>query len=109
MKRMMRCLPGMAGLCERLSEQTDQGHFRFRTRQCRRRDLPHGHGSLGIALGQRIIPVDQPGAGGAIAAHAASESIADGYTLFAPALSLFISLPGKAENLPLILPRDFLP
>jgi tripartite-type tricarboxylate transporter receptor subunit TctC len=33
----------------------------------------------------------------------------DGYTLFAPALSLFISLPGKAENLPLVLPRDFLP
>jgi tripartite-type tricarboxylate transporter receptor subunit TctC len=29
--------------------------------------------------------------------------------LFAPALSLFISIPGKAENLPLILPRDFLP
>jgi tripartite-type tricarboxylate transporter receptor subunit TctC len=64
---------------------------------------------LGTAVGQRIIPVDQPGAGGAIAAHAASESIADGYTLFAPALSLFISLPGKADNLPLILPRDFLP
>jgi tripartite-type tricarboxylate transporter receptor subunit TctC len=64
---------------------------------------------LSTAVGQRIIPVDQPGAGGAIAAHAASESIADGYTLFAPALSLFISLPGKADNLPLILPRDFLP
>jgi len=64
---------------------------------------------LGAALGQQIIPIDQPGAGGAIAAHAASESIADGYTLFAPALSLFISLPGKADNLPLILPRDFLP
>jgi tripartite-type tricarboxylate transporter receptor subunit TctC len=64
---------------------------------------------LGTVLGQQIIPVDQPGAGGAIAAHAASESIPDGYTLFAPALSLFISLPGKAENLPLILPRDFLP
>ena len=63
---------------------------------------------LGTAVGQRIIPVDQPGAGGAIAAHAASESIPDGYTLFAPALSLFISLPGKADNLPLILPRDFL-
>ena len=60
-------------------------------------------------MGQQIIPVDQPGAGGAIAAHAASESIPDGYTLFAPALSLFISLPGKADNLPLILPRDFLP
>ena len=64
---------------------------------------------LGTVLGQQIIPVDQPGAGGAIAAHAASESIPDGYTLFAPALSLFISLPGKADNLPLILPRDFLP
>src|SRR5215470_11639770 len=64
---------------------------------------------LGTVLGQRIVPVDQPGAGGAIAAHAAAESIPDGYTLFAPALSLFISIPGKAENLPLILPRDFLP
>jgi tripartite-type tricarboxylate transporter receptor subunit TctC len=63
---------------------------------------------LGTALGQQIVPIDQPGAGGAIAAHAASQSIPDGYTLFAPALSLFISLPGKAENLPLILPRDFL-
>ncbi|MFZ0149382.1 MAG: tripartite tricarboxylate transporter substrate-binding protein, partial [Xanthobacteraceae bacterium] len=64
---------------------------------------------LGTVLGQQIVPIDQPGAGGAIAAHAASQSIPDGYTLFAPALSLFISLPGKAENLPLILPRDFLP
>ncbi len=64
---------------------------------------------LGAALGQQIIPIDQPGAGGAIAAHAASDSIPDGYTLFAPALSLFIALPGKADNLPLILPRDFLP
>jgi tripartite-type tricarboxylate transporter receptor subunit TctC len=64
---------------------------------------------LGKVLGQQIVPVDQPGASGAIAAHAASEAVADGYTLFAPAISLFISLPGKAENLPLILPRDFLP
>jgi tripartite-type tricarboxylate transporter receptor subunit TctC len=64
---------------------------------------------VGTVLGQQIVPVDQPGASGAIAAHAASESIADGYTLFAPALSLFISVPGKAENLPLTLPRDFLP
>lgn len=64
---------------------------------------------LGTVLGKQIVPIDQPGAGGAIAAHAASQSIPDGYTLFAPALSLFISLPGKAENLPLILPRDFLP
>jgi tripartite-type tricarboxylate transporter receptor subunit TctC len=64
---------------------------------------------LGTQLGQQIVPVDQPGASGAIAAHAATDAIADGYTLFAPAISLFISLPGKAENLPLMLPRDFLP
>src|SRR6516225_5327762 len=64
---------------------------------------------LGTVLGQQIVPVDQPGASGSIAARAASESIPDGYTLFAPALSLFISLPGKAANLPLMLPRDFLP
>ena len=64
---------------------------------------------LGTLLGQQIVAVAQPGASGAIAAHAASESVADGYTLFAPAISLFISLPGKAENLPLMLPRDFLP
>ncbi len=64
---------------------------------------------LGKVLGQEMVPVDQPGASGAIAAHAASDAIADGYTLFAPAISLFISLPGKAPNLPLIVPRDFLP
>ncbi len=64
---------------------------------------------LGTVLGQQIVPIAQPGASGAIAARAASESIPDGYTLFAPAISLFVSLPGKAENLPLMLPRDFLP
>jgi tripartite-type tricarboxylate transporter receptor subunit TctC len=64
---------------------------------------------LGKLLGQQIVPVDQPGASGAIAAHAASDAVPDGYTLFAPAISLFISLPGKAPNLPLMLPRDFLP
>jgi len=64
---------------------------------------------LGKVLGQQMVPVDQPGASGAIAAHAATDAVADGYTLFAPAISLFISLPGKAPNLPLILPRDFLP
>jgi tripartite-type tricarboxylate transporter receptor subunit TctC len=64
---------------------------------------------VGTLLGQQIVPVDQPGASGAVAAHAAAQAVPDGYTLFAPALSLFIALPGKAENLPLVLPRDFLP
>ncbi len=64
---------------------------------------------VGTLLGQQIVPVDQPGASGAVAAHAAAQAVPDGYTLFAPALSLFVAVPGKAENLPLILPRDFLP
>ena len=66
---------------------------------------------LGTVLGlsRFLVPVDEPGASGAIAAHAATEAAPDGYTLFAPAISLFIALPGKAENLPLMLPRDFLP
>jgi tripartite-type tricarboxylate transporter receptor subunit TctC len=59
--------------------------------------------------GQQIVPLDQPGASGAIAAHSAAQAQADGYTLFAPALSLFIAVPGKAANLPVMLPRDFLP
>ena len=64
---------------------------------------------VGTILGQQIVPVDQPGASGAVAAHAAAQAVADGYTLFAPAISLFIAVPGKADNLPLMLPRDFLP
>jgi tripartite-type tricarboxylate transporter receptor subunit TctC len=64
---------------------------------------------VGTVLGQQIVAVDQPGASGAVAAHAAAQAVADGYTLFAPAISLFIAVPGKAANLPLVLPRDFLP
>ncbi len=64
---------------------------------------------LGTLLGQQIVAVAQPGASGAVAAHAAAQAVPDGYTLFAPALSLFIAVPGKAENLPVMLPRDFLP
>jgi tripartite-type tricarboxylate transporter receptor subunit TctC len=64
---------------------------------------------VSTVLGQQIVPVDQPGASGAVAAHAATQAVPDGYTLFAPAISLFIAVPGKAENLPLVLPRDFLP
>jgi tripartite-type tricarboxylate transporter receptor subunit TctC len=64
---------------------------------------------VGTVLGQQIVAVDQPGASGAVAAHAAAQAVPDGYTLFAPAISLFIAVPGKAANLPLILPRDFLP
>jgi tripartite-type tricarboxylate transporter receptor subunit TctC len=64
---------------------------------------------LGKAFGQQVIVVNQPGAGGSIAARVASEAVPDGYTLFLPSLSTFVALPGAAPNLPLELPRDFLP
>jgi tripartite-type tricarboxylate transporter receptor subunit TctC len=59
--------------------------------------------------GQRVIVVNHPGANGSIAARAASEVAPDGYTLFMPALSSFVALPTVAPNLPIRLPRDFLP
>ncbi|MGB6535481.1 MAG: tripartite tricarboxylate transporter substrate binding protein [Xanthobacteraceae bacterium] len=59
--------------------------------------------------GQRVIVVNHPGASGSIAARAASDVAPDGYTLFMPALSSFVALPTTAPNLPIRLPRDFLP
>jgi tripartite-type tricarboxylate transporter receptor subunit TctC len=64
---------------------------------------------LGQLWGQQVVAVNQPGAGGAIAARAAAEASPDGYTLFMPALSTFLAVPGRAPNLPLKLPRDFTP
>lgn len=58
---------------------------------------------------QQVVVENRPGAGGAISATAASEATPDGYTLYAPALSVFLTIPGKAANLPLVLPRDFTP
>lgn len=58
--------------------------------------------------GQQVLIVNHPGAAGAIAARNAAQSEPDGYTLFAPATSLFLAVPGKAANLPLMVPRDFL-
>jgi tripartite-type tricarboxylate transporter receptor subunit TctC len=59
--------------------------------------------------GQQAIVVNHQGANGSIAARAASEATPDGYTLFMPALSTFVALQSVAPNLPLKLPRDFLP
>jgi tripartite-type tricarboxylate transporter receptor subunit TctC len=63
---------------------------------------------LSHMLGQQAVLVNQPGAGGAIAVHAASTAAPDGYTLGMMALSDFITLPGTADNLPIQLPRDFI-
>ncbi len=65
--------------------------------------------SLGEIWGQTVAVVNHPGANGSIAARAASEAAADGYTLYTPASSTFIALPSVAPNLPVKLPHDFLP
>ena len=60
--------------------------------------------------GQQVLIINRPGAGGGISAKAASQAPNDGYTLYIPATSPFLSLPGGAgvaPNLPLELPRDF--
>lgn len=57
--------------------------------------------------GQQVVIENRPGAGGAISATVAAEAAPDGYTIYAPALSVFLTIPGKAPNLPLQLPRDF--
>jgi tripartite-type tricarboxylate transporter receptor subunit TctC len=59
--------------------------------------------------GQQVITLNHPGAGGAVAARTAAAAAPDGYTLYMPASSAFVTLPGLQANLPLELPRDFLP
>jgi len=59
--------------------------------------------------GTQVIVANHQGANGSIAARFASQAAPDGYTLFMPALSTFASRPSVAPNLPLRLPRDFLP
>jgi tripartite-type tricarboxylate transporter receptor subunit TctC len=59
---------------------------------------------------QPVVTLNQPGAGGGISARVASQSPADGYTLYMPSASTFLALPGGpgvAPNMPVELPRDF--
>lgn len=65
--------------------------------------------ALTTAWKQQVIIVNHPGAFGSIAARAAADAAPDGYTLFMPSLASFIAGPGIAPNVPLMLPRDFLP
>jgi len=58
---------------------------------------------------QQVVIVNHPGAAGSVSATVASQAAPDGYTLYAPALSLFLAVPGRAPNLPLMVPRDFAP
>src|SRR5262245_58377849 len=61
---------------------------------------------------QQVVVLNHPGGGGSIAARVAATSPNDGYTIYMAAASTFTALagaPGVADNLPLRLPRDFLP
>ena len=53
---------------------------------------------LSKTWGQQVIVVNHPGANGSIAARAAAESPADGYTLYMPALSSFVARTGVAVS-----------
>jgi tripartite-type tricarboxylate transporter receptor subunit TctC len=64
---------------------------------------------LGKMWGRQVIVVEHPGAFGAIAARAAAEAAPDGYTLYMPALATFVAPKTAAPNVPLQLPRDFIP
>lgn len=61
---------------------------------------------------QQVVILNHPGAGGGISARVAAQAEPDGYTFYVPAASAFLALkgaPGVAPNLPIVLPRDFLP
>jgi len=64
---------------------------------------------LSQTWGQQILVVNRPGAGGSVAARVAAEAAPDGYTLYQPVLSTFVSLRPAAPNVPLHVPKDFLP
>ena len=59
--------------------------------------------------GQQVLVVNRPGAGGSVGARAAAEAAPDGYTLYQPVLSTFVALHPAAPNVPLHVPKDFLP
>jgi tripartite-type tricarboxylate transporter receptor subunit TctC len=59
--------------------------------------------------GQQVVVINQPGAGGAIAARAFAAATPDGYTFGGPSLSAFVAVPGTADNLPVRVPQDVTP
>lgn len=58
---------------------------------------------------QQVLIVNRPGAGGLIAAQAATQVDRDGYTLYMAQASTYTVLPITQEKLPFDLARDFQP
>ena len=57
--------------------------------------------------GQQIVVLNQPGAGGSLAARAAGSATPDGYPLFMAVSSAFVTMKGAATNIPIEVPKDF--
>src|SRR5262249_47760461 len=64
---------------------------------------------LSQSWGQQVLAVNHPGAAGSIASRIAADSPSDGYTLYMPVLSTFLSLPGAAPHLPVRPPPSLSP
>ena len=79
----------------------------FRSGQRARRDPAHRHGAVERRLGQQVVVINQPGAGGALCARAGAPP--DGATLFMPVSSAFVTMKGAAPNIPIAVPADFAP
>jgi tripartite-type tricarboxylate transporter receptor subunit TctC len=60
-------------------------------------------------LGQQVLLINQPGAGGLIAAQAAATVEPDGYTLYMPSGSALMVLPETHTKLSFNFERDFVP
>src|SRR5262249_18527407 len=56
--------------------------------------------ALGKIWNQQVVTLNQPGAGGAISAKVAAQSPNDGYTLYIPATSPFLAMPGASGVAP---------
>jgi tripartite-type tricarboxylate transporter receptor subunit TctC len=59
--------------------------------------------------GQQVLVINQPGGGGTVAARTAVTAAPDGYTIFMPAASIFVSMPELYPDLPFDVSRDLVP
>jgi len=64
---------------------------------------------IGKHWGQQVVVLNQPGAGGSLAARAAMGAAPDGYTFFMAVSSTFVTMKGVAPNIPVQVPNDFQP
>jgi putative tricarboxylic transport membrane protein len=64
---------------------------------------------LGAMWRQNIVIINRPGAGGMIAAQAASGAVPDGYTLYMTQASTYTVLPMTLDPMPVDLDKAFVP